>query len=128
MSTIRANVVQNASGGATTLTDLYPARAWVNFNGIGTVFIRNDGNVSSITDIGTGRFNVNFSSSLTSADYALSYDINSYETNNATVNSTLEGSSAASVISLMTTSAVRVNQAVGTANFDSTRNLVTIML
>ena len=128
MSTIRANVVQNASGGATTLTDLYPARAWVNFNGIGTVFIRNDGNVSSITDIGTGRFNVNFSSSLTSADYALSYDINSYETNNATVNSTLEGSSAASVVSLMTTSAVRVNQAVGTANFDSTRNLVTIML
>jgi len=128
MSTIRANVVQNASGGATTLTDLYPARAWVNFNGIGTVFIRNDGNVSSITDIGTGRFNVNFSSSLTSADYALSYDINSYETNNATVNSTLEGSSAASVVSLMTTSAVRVNQAVGTANFDSTRNFVSIVL
>ena len=128
MSTIRANVVQNASGGATTLTDLYPARAWVNFNGIGTVFIRNDGNVSSITDIGTGRFNVNFSSSLTSADYALSYDINSYETNNATVNSTLEGSSAASVVSLMTTSAVRVTSASTTANYEASHNLVSIVL
>jgi len=128
MSTIRANVVQNASGGATTLTDLYPARAWVNFNGIGTVSIRNDGNVGSITDIGTGRFNINFSTSLASANYSLNYTINSYGTNNASVGSQVEGSSAASVVSLMTTSAVRVNQAVGTANFDSTRNFVSIVL
>ena len=123
MSTIKVDNLQTTGGAG-----LYPARAWVNFNGKGTVSIRNDGNVSSITDIGTGRFNVNFSSSLTSADYALSYDINSYETNNASVNSTLEGSSTASVVNLMTTSAVRVNQAVGSANFDSTRNLVSIVL
>jgi len=123
MSTIKVDNLQTTGGAS-----LYPARAWVNFNGIGTVSIRNDGNVSSITDIGTGRFNVNFSTSLTSADYALSYDINSYQTNNVSVNSTLEGSSNASAISLMTTSQVRVNQGVGTANFDSTRNLVSIVL
>ena len=70
MSTIRANVVQNASGGATTLTDLYPALAWVNFNGYSTVSIRADGNVSSITDNGTGAYTVNFSSAITDANFA----------------------------------------------------------
>lgn len=43
--------------------------AWVNFNGSGTVSIRDDGNVSSITDNGTGSYGVNFSSSLSNADY-----------------------------------------------------------
>ena len=128
MSTIRANVVQNASGGATTLTDLYPARAWVNFNGIGTVSIRNDGNVGSITDIGAGRFNINFSTSLASANYSLNYTINSYGTNNASVGSQVEGSSAASVVSLMTTSAVRVTSASTTANYEASHNLVSIVL
>lgn len=45
---------------------------WVNFNGTGTVAIRADGNVSSITDSGTGLYTVNFSSSLTDANYAVS--------------------------------------------------------
>lgn len=36
------------------------ARAWVNFNGTGTVAIRASRNVSSITDIATGRYTVNF--------------------------------------------------------------------
>jgi hypothetical protein len=43
---------------------LYMARAWVNFNGTGTVAINASGNVSSITDLGVGYYRVNFASSL----------------------------------------------------------------
>ena len=49
---------------------IYPCRAWVNFNGTGTVAIRASGNVSSITDNGTGDYTVNFTTALTDANYA----------------------------------------------------------
>ena len=45
-------------------------KAWVNFNGSGTVAIRDSYNVSSITDNGTGDFSVNFSTSMPSVNYA----------------------------------------------------------
>ena len=45
-----ATALTTASGSAPS----YSARAWVNFNGTGTVAIREDGNVSSITDSGVG--------------------------------------------------------------------------
>jgi hypothetical protein len=44
----------------------YFARAWVNFNGTGTVSIRNSGNVSSVTDNGTGQYTVNLTTSIAS--------------------------------------------------------------
>lgn len=46
------------------------SNAWVNFNGIGIVTIRDSYNVSSITDNGTGDYTVNFTSPLPSANYA----------------------------------------------------------
>lgn len=49
--------------------------AWVNFNGSGTVSIRDSYNVSSVTDNGTGDYTVNFASSMTSANYAISLAI-----------------------------------------------------
>jgi hypothetical protein len=48
---------------------LYGARAWVNFNGTGTVAIRDSGNVSSITDNSTGDYTVNFTTALSDANY-----------------------------------------------------------
>lgn len=45
-------------------------RAWVNFNGTGTVAIRASFNVSSITDNGTGIYTVNFTTALPDANYA----------------------------------------------------------
>jgi hypothetical protein len=66
MSTLRVNTLQNASG-----VEVYTAKAWVNFNGTGTVAIRASGNVSSITDNGTGDYTVNFTSALTDANYSL---------------------------------------------------------
>jgi hypothetical protein len=48
----------------------YMARAWVNFNGTGTVAIRAAGNVSSsITDNGTGDYTVNFTTAMPDANY-----------------------------------------------------------
>ena len=49
---------------------LYMARAWVNFNGTGTVAIRASGNVSSITDNGTGDYTVNFTTAMADVNYA----------------------------------------------------------
>jgi hypothetical protein len=46
------------------------AKAWVNFNGTGTVAINNDFNVSSITDNSTGNFTVNFTTAMDDANYA----------------------------------------------------------
>lgn len=47
------------------------AKAWVNFNGTGTVAIRASFNVSSITDNGTGAYTVNFTNAMTDANYAI---------------------------------------------------------
>ena len=49
---------------------LYMCRAWVNFNGTNTVAIRASGNVSSITDDGTGRYRVNFTTAMPDVNYA----------------------------------------------------------
>jgi hypothetical protein len=62
----RITTALNASGSA----PIFAARAWVNFNGTGTPAIREDGNVSSITDNGTGDYTVNFTTAMPDADYA----------------------------------------------------------
>jgi hypothetical protein len=49
----------------------YGCRAWVNFNGEGTPSIRASGNVSSITDDGTGQFRINFSTALPDLNYVV---------------------------------------------------------
>lgn len=50
---------------------MYACRAWVNFNGTGTVAIRGSGNVSSIGDNGVGNYTVNFSTAMPDANYSL---------------------------------------------------------
>jgi hypothetical protein len=49
----------------------YGCRAWVNFNGTGTVAIRASGNVSSITDNGTGDYTVDFTTAMPDANYSV---------------------------------------------------------
>ena len=56
----------NASGSA----PIYACRAWVNFNGTGTVAIRAGGNVSSITDNGVGDYSINFTNAMPDANYS----------------------------------------------------------
>ena len=62
-----ADSLSTATGSAPS----YSARAWVNFNGTGTVAIRASGNVSSITDNGTGTYTVNFSTAMSDGNYAI---------------------------------------------------------
>jgi hypothetical protein len=50
---------------------IYACRAWVNFNGTSTVAIRASGNVSSITDNGTGDYTVNFTTAMPDANYSI---------------------------------------------------------
>lgn len=64
-----AGLLQFNSGYGSVAT-AYGCRAWVNFNGTGTVAIRASGNVSSITDNGTGNYTVNFTASIIDANYA----------------------------------------------------------
>jgi hypothetical protein len=74
--TVKADVLQSDTAGTppqfndgngTQIGTL--CRAWVNFNGTGTVAIRSSFNVSSITDIGTGNYTVNFTNALSDANY-----------------------------------------------------------
>jgi len=48
----------------------FSCRAWVNFNGTGTVAVRASQNVSSISDLGTGYYRINFSTPMPDANYA----------------------------------------------------------
>jgi hypothetical protein len=76
MSTIKVTTIQNLAG-----VEVYTAKAWVNFNGTGTVAIRASGNVSSITDNGTGDYTVNFTVAMVDANYAITIGARNEGTN-----------------------------------------------
>jgi hypothetical protein len=59
------------NSGYGSVATAYGCRAWVNFNGTGTVAIRASGNVSSITDNGTGDYTVNFTTAMPDANYSV---------------------------------------------------------
>ena len=93
----------NATGSA----PMYACRAWVNFNGTGTVAIRASGNVSSITDNGVGDYTINFATDLEDANYILWGATNEAgETEGGSIN--IKSGGSASAPTLMTASAVRV--------------------
>ena len=64
---LTATSLTTASGSAPS----YSARAWVNFNGTGTLAIRDSGNVSSITDNGNGNYTINFSANMPDTNYCV---------------------------------------------------------
>jgi len=70
LTTPNINSAQFAT--VTGTAPIYPCRAWVNFNGTGTVAIRASGNVTSITDNGTGDYTVNFTTAMPDALYSVS--------------------------------------------------------
>lgn len=99
MSTIRVNSIQGTDG-----VERYTTRAWVNFNGSGTVAIRASGNVSSITDNGTGDYTVNFTTAMPDSNYAI-LATNGFDN---TGNSGVRGVNALAAQVAPTTTAVRV--------------------
>ena len=70
MSTLE---VSNLNDGTTTVATTYvtngSAKAWVNFQGDGTVAIRDSLNTSSITDTTTGQYFQNYTSNMNAVDY-----------------------------------------------------------
>ena len=74
MSTLKVNTIQNTSGGSSSTPEQIEqgrAKAWINFNGTGTVSIRDSFNVSTLTDNGTGDYTINFDNSFSSNVYCV---------------------------------------------------------
>ena len=86
----------NASGSA----PIYACRAWVNFNGEGTVAIRASGNVTSITDNGTGDYTVNFTTAMPDKNYAVAGLMMPSVSNNGSDTFALFATSNASLVNL----------------------------
>lgn len=64
------------NSGYGSVATAYACRAWVNFNGTGTVAIRASANVSSITDNGTGDYTVNFTTAMPDVNYCVAGSAN----------------------------------------------------
>ena len=108
-SILRVNTLTDASSGnSTAMSTVFngTAKVWVNFNGTGTVAIRDDFNVASITDRGTGTFTSNFTSNMANDDYSAMVGSGSTDATNR--NSSVTG---------MTTSTLKVD----TYNSSNTR-------
>lgn len=76
MSTVKSDTLSTLSGAYSVPTETLArasCKAWVNFNGTGTVAIRRAFNVSSITDNGTGDYTVNFTNAMVDASYAYEF-------------------------------------------------------
>lgn len=97
------------NSGYGSVATAYGCRAWVNFNGTGTVAIRASGNVSSITDNGTGDYTVNFTNAMPDANY--SFAALSGQTS-------ASGYTRISTSAAPTSSAIRVNTLAGNAYSD----------
>ena len=76
MSTLAVGTIKSVSSAApvfqnTSGTEIGQfCKAWVNFDGTGTISIRDNFNVSSITDGGTGVYTANFTTAMANANYA----------------------------------------------------------
>ena len=62
--------ITSEGGAATQSLQQGLAKAWVNFNGTGTIAIRESINGSSLSDVGTGNYRLNFTSNMNSATYS----------------------------------------------------------
>ena len=102
---LAANAVTFGKIGTTEQGQL--CKAWVNFNGTGTVAIRASYNVSSITDNGTGDYTVNFTTALADANYAVALSTTGNTTSSSVRASVVKGADATGA-SGKTTSAISV--------------------
>ena len=104
MSTIKVDTWQDRAG----TQDFYGALAWVNFNGTSTPAIRASGNVSSITDNGTGDYTVNFSNALADGNYGVCGTVGTYGVTNAQGSLHVQTASTSAAATTKTASALRI--------------------
>lgn len=83
MSNLKVSTLSGLTGASVPIADVVngTARAWVNFNGQGTVAIRSSYNVSSVTDLGVGLYQANLTTSTpdNNCAIAVSYNIPSWQ-------------------------------------------------
>ena len=106
----------NASGDA----PIYACRAWVNFNGTGTVAIKDSGNVSSITDNSIGNYTINFTTAMADANYV----VTNMTSNDATSAARGHGGASLQDATPLTTSSVRIEVAYGASGSPATNGAV----
>lgn len=130
-----ATVTGNATGstfgfnsGYGSVVTAYGCRAWVNFNGTGTVAIRASGNVSSITDNGTGDYTLNFTTAMPDVNYGVSYALNGGDTVSTRYNVNIYGTSQAGAPTLMSTTQLRILCGVTHTTGVSDFNVVTVSI
>ena len=76
MSTLKADTIQNTSGGAVTLTNQHAAKAWVRYDGTSVtagadlVGVGDSFNYSSVVDNGTGNYTFSFTNSMSSVNWS----------------------------------------------------------
>ena len=110
--------VMNAGGAA----PLFACRAWVCFDGTGTPAILGSGNVSSITDNGTGNYTVNFTTAMQDANYAV---IATSRESNDTSNETAQASVAARAYA---TGSVNIRTGNGNGNIPADHALINVAI
>ena len=113
MSTIKTETLSTPSNATVPVDTVVngTAKAWVNFNGTGTVAIRRAFNVASITDNGTGNYTLNFTTAMTDANYAWS---GSYGADNSSTLGFIAGVASVALATSKTASSLRINSAYGT--------------
>tara|TARA_A100001515_G_scaffold42314_1_gene33381 strand:- start:261 stop:656 length:396 start_codon:yes stop_codon:yes gene_type:complete len=86
MSTLKTGTIQNSTGSGAPVfknnsgTEIGQlVKVWVNFNGTGTIAIRDDFNVASLTDNGTGDYTINFTNAMSDTNYAVALSCSSDE-------------------------------------------------
>ena len=120
MSTLKTNTLSNVAGTASTAIEnaiTGSAKAWVNFNGTGTVAIRASYNVTSITDNGTGAYTVNFSTAMPDANYSVAGVVKEFD--GATASAVWLQPALGTIATVYTTGSIRVICRFGAGNADS---------
>ena len=110
-SELRVNTLKDAAGNNSVAMQYVAngsAKAWVNFNGTGTIATRDSLNTSGLVDNGTGDYTVNIASAMGNNDYSVSGSCRDDSNSAATACRWLGISSAATVDTVMTTGLVRV--------------------
>ena len=83
MSTLKVNNLQDINGANNSTPSEVAngrAKAWINFDGTGTIAIRDSFNVSSITDDATGKYTVSFTTAMSNSNYCVISSGHFYET------------------------------------------------
>lgn len=129
MSTLKVDNLLNSAGNESPISVPGAAKAWINFDGSGTISIRNSYNVSTITDNGTGNYTITFTNNLPSADFCVQLSATddgstSGQTDGYAYGCWLRGSIAAAFTT--STFRLRIGYPANTSAYDQSHIMVTV--